>query len=156
RVYIYTDRPIYRPGQTVYFKGIVRRKQGAEYRVPAALPLKVEIRDPTDALLRQANYTTNNFGSFNGWFRLPAEAAIGAFPVKVEIGGESHTSYFNVAEYRKPEYLVQVKPERPRMLRGEEAVVNVSAAYFWGGPVRRAKIEYTVTRQPDYLGPPSD
>ena len=54
RVYLYNDRPVYRPGQTVYFKGIVRWKQGADYRLPSPLPIKVEIRDPTDAQLRHA------------------------------------------------------------------------------------------------------
>ena len=51
---------------------------------------------------------------------------------------------------------MEVKPEQPRLVRGDDARVNVAATYFWGGPVRRAKVSYHVTRQPDYVGPPSD
>jgi alpha-2-macroglobulin len=156
RVYLYTDRPIYRPGQMVYFKGIVRRKKGAGYQVPAGLPVKVEIHDPTEALLRRASYTTSDFGSFHGRFRLPSEGTLGTFPVSVAIGDESFSFTFYVAEYQKPEYRVEVKPERPRLVRGDEARVNIAATYYWGGPVRRAKVSYHVTREPDYVGPPGD
>lgn len=156
RVYLYTDRPIYRPGQMVHFKGIVRRQQNAAYRVPAGVPVKVELHDPNDSLLRRASYATNDFGSFHGSFRLPSQAAIGAYPVNTEVGGQALTFYFHVAEYRKPEYLVEVKPEQPRLVRGDDARVNITATYFWGGPVRRAKVSYHVTRQPDYVGPPGE
>lgn len=156
RTYLYTDRPVYRPGQVVNYKGIVRQKQGPGYRVPASLPVKLEIRDPTDALLRRASYTTSAFGSFHGWFRLPAEGAIGAYRVTLDVGNDNPSFYFHVAEYRKPEYQVEVTPERSRLLRGEEARVNVTATYFWGGPVRQAKVSYRVTRQVDYVGPPME
>ena len=99
RVYLYTDRPIYRPGQMVYFKGIVRRQRNAAYQVPSRLPVKVEIHDPNDSLLRRAHYFTNDFGSFHGSFRLPSQAAIGAYPVNTEIEGQSLSFYFHVAEY---------------------------------------------------------
>ena len=118
--------------------------------------MKVEIHDPNDSLLRRAHYFTNDFGFFHDKFRLPSQAAIGAYPVNTEIEGQSLSFYFHVAEYRKPGYLVEVKPEQPRLVRGDDARVNVAATYFWGGPVRRAKVSYHVTRQPDYVGPPSD
>jgi alpha-2-macroglobulin len=156
RTYLYTDRPVYRPGQVVNFKGIVRQRQGAGYRVPASLPVKLEIHDPSDSLLRRASYATNPYGSFNGWFRLPAAGAIGAYRVSLEIGGDTPEFYFHVAEYRKPEYKVEVTPEQPRLLRGEEARVGVTATYFWGGPVRQARVSYRVTREVDYVGPPVD
>jgi uncharacterized protein YfaS (alpha-2-macroglobulin family) len=156
RAYLYTDRPIYRPGQMVYFKGIVRRARDAEYRVPSALRVSLQIHDPTDSLLRQTSYTTNDYGSFHGEFRLPSEAGVGAYRVTTEIGGEEHEFYFHVAEYRKPEFLVTVKPEQARLLRGDEARVDVAATYFWGGPLRGARVSYRVTRETDYVGPPQE
>jgi alpha-2-macroglobulin len=156
RTYLYTDRPVYRPGQVVNFKGIVRQKRGPGYRVPASLPVKLEIHDPSDSLLRKASYTTSDFGSFHGWFRLPAGGAIGAYRVTLDVGGDNPSFYFHVAEYRKPEYKVEVTPERPRLLRGEEARVAVTATYFWGGPVRQARVSYRVTREVDYVGPPME
>lgn len=133
RVYLYTDRPIYRPGQTVYYKGIVRERDGGGYRVPVGEPVRVQVRAPTGALLARMTATTNDYGSFHGDFRLAPGAAIGQYAIETAIGGGvtpdtmgtlaaqrageaarsgpvSEESFsFNVAEYRKPEYLVEVQ-----------------------------------------------
>jgi uncharacterized protein YfaS (alpha-2-macroglobulin family) len=173
RIYFYTDRPIYRPGHTVHYKGIVRQREGSGYRVLAGLPIRLQIRSPNGALLSRKTVKTNEYGSFHGDFSLSPEAAIGQYTVETAAGGRlassseeggeetvSEASFsFNVAEYRKPEYLVEVttepgpdagvgRPTRRQYVRGDPVRVTVTATYFWGAPVKGATVEYRVSRQP--------
>jgi len=75
KVYLYTDRPAYRPGHKVYFKGIARKLAGDDYQVPANTPVHVTVRDDRDNLVHSADLRTNDFGSFHGDLEL-SEAAL--------------------------------------------------------------------------------
>jgi uncharacterized protein YfaS (alpha-2-macroglobulin family) len=150
----YTDRPIYRPGQIIHYKGIARGKKGApgRYQVPAGQPVTVEIRDPNGERLLRAEHRTNRYGSFFGQVELSPEVPTGAFTLVSTIGGESHTSDVTVAAYRKPEFSVSVTPEKPRYVRaaGEQARVTVEGKFYFGAPVAGAKITYSVYREADW------
>src|SRR5581483_12140609 len=99
RTYFYTDRPVYRPGQRVYFKGIVRRRVGAEYRVPAGIHVHVRIQDAGDSTVFEDELTTNDFGSFHGELALLPDAAVGLYTARIRVGGQEETGSFSVAEY---------------------------------------------------------
>jgi uncharacterized protein YfaS (alpha-2-macroglobulin family) len=165
RLYLYTDRPIYRPGHTVAYKAIARERDGSAYRVPEGLPVRVQVRSPSGALLSRTTAKTNDWGSFHGEFRLAPDAAIGQYSVETAMGGgvvsgsgerghvSEETHYFSVAEYRKPEYQVDVTTEPPpdgrkQYVRGDTVGVTVTARYFWGAPVKDADVSYRVTRRP--------
>src|SRR5205807_3772438 len=83
RVFLYTDRPIYRPGQVVYYKAIVRQRVGTGYRLPAGRTGRLEIRTPSGALLERRSVRVSATGSFYGEFRLAPEAEIGHYGVQV-------------------------------------------------------------------------
>lgn len=153
RVYLYTDRPVYRPGQKVYFKGIVRERRGGDYRVPQHEPLHLVVHDPADTQVFAADYTTNAFGSFAGELTLGPEAAVGMYGFTATVREQEDTGYFSVAEYRKPEYEVEVKPARPNFVRGEAVEFRVTARYYWGEPVRNARVGYSATRAPEWYVP---
>jgi alpha-2-macroglobulin len=154
RIYAYTDRPVYRPGHSVYFKGIGRRWTDQEnYAVLSGKPVEVRVLDPRDTLVFRSNFTSNQFGSFNGAFRLNEEAATGEYRLISNVNGEEHQTTFTVAEYRKPEYSVDVTTEKKRYTKGERIEAKVSAQYYFGAPVAGAEVSYLVYRSPYWAMP---
>lgn len=148
RVFLYTDRPVYRPGHRVAFKGIARVLAGEGLRPPTPGPVRVEVRDPRNTLVYSTETTSSDLGSFDGAFELSTEAATGSYTLLVDLDGEQHEHSFAVASYRKPEYRVTVRPERDVYTRGESGWFEVEARYFFGAPVVGATVRYTVMRSP--------
>jgi alpha-2-macroglobulin len=146
RVFTSTDRPVYRPGHRVHFKGIVRRPEGPAYAVPSPRTLEVEVRDGMDTVLYSEDVSLNDRGSFAGTFDLPQEARGGYYTLAVSIDDEEYTDGFVVASYRKPEWKVDVTAPKPRYIRGERVPVTIHAEYFYGAPVTEASVHYTVYR----------
>lgn len=162
-VHAYTDRTIYRPGQRIAFKGIVRRikdidavKPTQRYAVPANEPVTVEIRDKDSERILLTKLTTNRYGSFNGAVDLDPEAATGVYTLITTIRGEEHTHQIVIASYQKPEFSVTVTPDKPRYRRGETVTMTVAAQYYFGAPVVGAKVKYSVYSSPDYSMPSDD
>jgi len=121
----YTDRGIYRPGQTVYWKGIIRDVTGDGYRLPAQeLAIDVLVRDDRGNVIHEETVTPNEHGTVNGQVALTEEATAGAYYLETRIhtgktepvmGGTS----FQVASYRKPEFEISVTPVEPAYVQGE-------------------------------------
>ncbi len=143
-VYIYTDRPIYRPGQTVYYKAIVRQDDDAILDiVPAGTPVTVRIRDGRDNVVQTVELTTNHFGTVNGDFHLAEGAMLGDYAVEVVPGTGSYRQVFKVEDYRKPDYQVSVATDKDWYVEGEDIVVTVDSSYFFGEPVPNADLSIT-------------
>ena len=151
-VYLYTDRPLYRPGQRIYYKGIIRRAidPGVTYAVPEEGPVTVELRDPNGAEVLRESRQTNALGSISGSADLSPEAPTGTYTLIATVRGEQHTQDVQVAAYRKPEFAVSVTPAKPRYVRGETVELRVSSDFYFGAPVAGAKVEYSVFRSPDW------
>ncbi|MGC8833976.1 MAG: MG2 domain-containing protein [Armatimonadota bacterium] len=156
RCYIYTDRPVYRPGQKVYFRGILRRKQLQGYETPSGKPVYVEVKDEGDNTIASMNLTTSEFGTFWGEAALDPNAAPGNYSINVSALGEKHSASFEVQEYRKPEYFVEVSFPRKYYLAGQTVQADVKAEYYFGAPVVGAKVVYIVRRQPYWIWEPED
>ena len=151
--YVYTDRPIYRPGQTVYWKAVIRRDDDAIYSLPApGMPVTVTIRDDQGNELSKQDMTLDPMGTVNGQFVLGADASLGYYNVSIDLieGGtpdQEQISYgvgFQVAEYRKPEYEISATTARPEYIQGEQISVTVQANYFFGGPVKDGKVHWVL------------
>jgi uncharacterized protein YfaS (alpha-2-macroglobulin family) len=156
-VHAYTDRTIYRPGQRIAYKGIVRRIRDMEavdpaqrYAVPAGEPVTVEIRDKDSERILLTKTTTNRYGSFDGAVDLDPEAATGVYTLITTLRGEQHTHQIVIASYQKPEFSVTVTPDKPRYRRGDTVRMTVAAQYYFGAPVVGAKVKYSVYSSPDY------
>lgn len=150
---IYTDRPVYRPGNTVHFKGIIREQTQKGYVTPKPTPLTVLIRDPGGNIVHRTEMTLTKFGSFSGSLRLNEEVPTGTYRLEAELkNGQGPSNRivgsFAVAAYRKPEVQVTVKPTRRRFTLSETATVLVTVRYYFGMPVANAKVSYWVTRLP--------
>ena len=140
-VHSYTDRPVYRPGHTVSFKGIVRQRAGSGSAEPYLAPrggeaVTVQIRDEQGNRIAVVDTTTNRNGSYVGTVDLPTEAATGTYSLVASVGGEKHSSEFMVASYRKPEFTVKVAPHQARYIKGDTVQFDIHADYYFGTPVR--------------------
>ena len=149
--YIYTDRPVYRPGHTVHFKGIVRQRGATSYIVPAGKALAVEIHDAEEKPIYRKTLTATANGTIRDDFALPVSAALGSYSIVVQAGDDSMAGSFEVEEYKKPEYEVRVTPTKARILQGQNAQAVIDSRYYFGEPVARAKLKYAVYRNRYWL-----
>ena len=148
RGYVYTDRPVYRPGDTVQFKALLRKQDGSRIMLPSEREIQITIEDAAHNTVLQKMYTLSNFGSINGSLDLPATAPLGYYAITVSKGYNSGS--FQVEEYKKPDYFVKVTPELPRVLQGSGMKATIEARYYFGEPVANAKVKYVVHTQRAY------
>ncbi len=143
-VFLYTDRPIYRPGQKVYFKGVARQDNDGRYSLPAFGRLNVIIDDAQGNEIYREELPLTDIGTFYGELGLDAEAALGSYTIQVQYAEGELSSYgnFRVAEYRKPEFKVSVTPSNPTPVHGETVTVTVQADYYFGAPLPNATVEW--------------
>ncbi len=140
--HVYTDRPIYRPGQTVYFKAIVRQDDDALLSVlPEGTAVTARLRDARNNVVQTIELRSNNYSTINGQFLVAEGAMLGNYVIEVVVDGEAHRHSFQVQDYRKPDYAVTVTTDKEAYVTGETVSVNVEAAYFFGEPVANARTE---------------
>jgi hypothetical protein len=142
--YVYSDRPVYRPGHTVYFKGILRTQLGAEYRIPEGREFRVEIQDAEGKVVYQRAHSLSSRGTLAGEFILPETAALGYYAIVIHAGESTVHGGFHVEEYKKPEYEVRVAPETRRVLQGQPIQATIEAKYYYGEPVAGGRVTYAV------------
>jgi alpha-2-macroglobulin len=150
RVATYTDRPIYRPGDEVSFKGIVRTIKDTQMVPPAVGKVRVELRDTDDEPVSAQQLDLNAMGSFNGKVRLNKEVPSGYYTLVTQIGEDEYRAGFSVASYRKPTYKINMTALTKPVILGDKARVKLRAEYYFGGPVPGAKVEAFVYRNPSW------
>ena len=148
RGYLYTDRPVYRPGQQVSFKGILRKRAGDEYALPGIDKVRVSIEDNDGQPVFEKDCTLNASGSFHGEFGLPGGPSLGTYTLKAEAKQETWQTYFKVLEYRKPEFEVSLTAAHKFRVGGDAEELQLLAQYYFGAPVAGAKIRYRIYSQP--------
>ncbi|MCB8937108.1 MAG: Ig-like domain-containing protein [Ardenticatenaceae bacterium] len=158
--YIYTDRPIYRPGDTIYFKGIVRETNYGRYNPPTVTELDLRLGSQNffggEPFERNLPVTVGPDGTFSGEYQIPADINLGSYQLYVQMPDVEAFRQFTVAEYRAPEFLVEMTPAEPEQLRGESVSVTVSAEYLFGGSATDLPVDWTVYEQayqPSFDGP---
>jgi len=150
KVYVYTERPVYRPGQTVYFKGIIRKVVEGGLEAHRG-NVQVEIRDARDNRVYQSTLVTNNLGSFAGEFTLGDEPPLGQYSLQVTVEGRMYYASFRVEEYKKPEYEVTIIASREQYVVADVIDATVQAKYYFGNPVAGAQVTYFVFRSRYYI-----
>ena len=151
RSYVYTDRPVYRPGHTVYFKGIFREVQNDELHLPTEKTAQVTVRDADNKVIVTRDLPLSAHGTASADFALAADAGLGYYSISFRIDGKpAGEGSFYVEEYKKPEYQVTVKPTVKRILQGNSVQAVIEARYFFGEPVAGAKVKYVVHTSTHY------
>lgn len=143
-LHVYTDRPIYRPGQTVYFKGVLRNENDAVFSLPQPGKAEVTIAGANGEQLFQQQLTLNANGAFDGSLQLPDGAALGLYSISVAYGGQGFSANFQVAAYRPPEFQVAVTTPAKEVVRGAPIDATAEVSYFFGGPVANAPVQWNV------------
>ncbi|HUW17258.1 MAG TPA: MG2 domain-containing protein, partial [Actinomycetes bacterium] len=144
RAHLYTDRPIYRPGQAVYFRGILRAEDDVRYSLPGARSVQVVVHSADGEQLYEENLTLDEFGAFHGELTLAEGAALGDYGINARLGDEAFSTSFSVAAYRPPEFEVLVTPEEAELSAGKTTSADVEVRYFFGGPVAGAPVDWNV------------
>jgi uncharacterized protein YfaS (alpha-2-macroglobulin family) len=151
--YVYTDRPVYRPGDTMHFKAILRTRSGANYQLPPGQDYNVKIADMEGKDVFTTTLKASAMGSVNGEYTIPVTAGLGDYNINIRTG-ENYTQggSFAVEEYKKPEYEVRVIPEAKRVLQGQTIKATIEAKYYFGEPVAGAKVTWVVHQNRTYNG----
>lgn len=170
KVEFYLDRAIYRPGQTVYYKGIaIQNKRGKDSVVPNLL-LKITIEDADDDELKEFEVTTNEYGSFSGEFVLPKSGLTGEFRITADepddvekdplfdkkedehpfwdnVDFENSSTSFKVEEYKRPKFEILFDPIKESYLVNQKIKVTGKAKAYSGSTISDAKVTYTISRE---------
>jgi len=147
----FCERPAYRPGDEIHFKGYVRRVAGDGYRLPGNGEVAIEVRDPDGTPIQKMSLPISVHGSFNGTFTTSKESKPGSYNLYCKaFGFEDAAIYANVVAYRKPEFSIEVKPKKDFYVMGEKGGATVDCKYYYGGPVVGAKVNVSIYRSPSY------
>ncbi|HKC91077.1 MAG TPA: Ig-like domain-containing protein, partial [Candidatus Limnocylindria bacterium] len=157
--HLYTDRPIYRPGETVEWKGVVRADDDATYSLPPTdATFQIAILNARGQEVRQDSAHPNEFGSFAGSFVLPSDAPTGNYVVNIMYTRGNAWSVasnsFLVAEFRKPEFEVGVASGKTSYVDGDTIDATATASFFFGGAVSGAGLEWSAIADPYTLRVP--
>lgn len=144
---LFTDRKIYRPGQKIYFKGILMKHTGDLHEIQPNTTGKVEFYDANYQKVAEMKYTSNAFGSFSGEFEAPKGMLNGTMHIKDANRG---AVYFSVEDYKRPKFEVSTLPLEGAYKIGEKVTVKGEAKNFAGSVVDGAKVSYRVTRTMRY------
>jgi alpha-2-macroglobulin len=167
--HVTTDRPIYRPNQTVFFRIVHRTEAGEKLSIREGGKRVVEIRDAKGNKVYEKTHVFNAFGSAEGRILLGDEPPLGEYKIFLRGEQDDPNTYqhswqwyghwdngprgygrFRVDEYRKPEYKVDVEFKKSPVLQGESVEASILATYYFGSPVVDADVTYTVYRRHHY------
>ncbi len=145
--YVYTNQPVYRPGQQVYFKTIFRDRNGGSLSNVPGEKFEVEIKAPKNQEIYSDTLTTDAFGTLSGSVQLDKEAELGNYSIQLRDGKSFYSGSFEVQEYKKPEYLVKVETGKKQYAGGDTVNISVSADYYFGAPVTAGKVDLKIFKQ---------
>ena len=155
--YVYTDRALYRPGQTVFYKGVVRLNDDLHYSLPSLEKVNVTI-DNDQGKLYQGDVSLSKNGSFAGDFLVGADAQVGNYTITVRQNAADDPPIgsvpFRVAEYSKPDFQVTTVVAPEEAVAGDPVKFSLEAAYYSGGNVSNAQVDWFMQTTPYSYYPP--
>ena len=147
---LFTDRSIYRPGQTIQFKGICVEldRNTNNYNVMPNQQVNVWLRDHNRRLVSKQTLTSNDYGSISGSFTAPDGVLTGTMSLSTSnpAGGTS----ISVEEYKRPKFIVSVEPPKKGNKLNDEVALQGTAMSYTGAAIGGAKVQYRVTREVHY------
>jgi uncharacterized protein YfaS (alpha-2-macroglobulin family) len=150
RTYIYTERPVYRPGDTVYFKGIVRQFSGDDYSVASGgASVKVLSDGKEEVASNIPVQVSSDTGTFSGSFQLPSggDVFLGTYNLILSFKDKDYSTEFAVDAYKKPPFFVRVSAPKRVYIGKEKIQFSASARFYYGGAVSDADVRYRIFRK---------
>jgi uncharacterized protein YfaS (alpha-2-macroglobulin family) len=150
RTFLFTDRSIYRPGQTMYFKGIVIKNDPKNNKNEIAANFKTTLllRDANNQKVAELVVTTNDYGSYKGTFKLPEGSLNGQF--NLFDTATAGTQYFSVEEYKRPKFFVAIEKPKGTYRVNDSIKVTGTAKAYAGNNIDGAAVKYRVVRKVQY------
>lgn len=148
----FTDRSIYRPGQTLYFKALLTNYNLNTATYNLYIPKKkitVVLRDANDKEMDSIQLKANEFGSINGTFKLPTNTLTGNFSLQIRDINSSQ-KYFSVEEYKRPTFFIEVEKIKQTIRLNDTIKLKGFAKAYAGNASNNANVKYTVTRNKQY------
>lgn len=148
---LFTDRGIYRPGQTVYFKAIVWQRDAQKYSAVDKTSLKVELRDPNYQVVSTLNLTTNENGSAASTFVLPTTGLNGEYSIQITGDNINEQISISVEDYKRP--LIQLMLDGPKgaFAAGDTISLTGTLSSYSGAGLGSATVSYSVYSSPDIM-----
>lgn len=146
QTYFFTDRKIYRPGQTVYFKGLMLEKTGEQSKLMTQKMTEVIFNDVNGQKIAMQGYTTNDYGTFNGSFIVPQ----GLLNGQMSISNGTGSIYFSVEEYKRPKFEVTFNPLSSGYGLSDSVEIKGKAQTYSGVLLDGAKVNYRVVREANF------
>ncbi len=159
RIYAFTDRPAYRPKESVQWKFLARKYNGSTYFTPARQTIEFEIHDPRGTKVKEGKAALNTFGSAWGSLELAESMPLGEYQVSFwDDGRHQHignATLFRLEEYKLPEFKVSIHTpaeggKQKAFRLGDKVEVTVQTDYYFGGAVSNATVEVLVYQNPFY------
>jgi len=147
-IYLFTDRSLYRSGQTVYYKGIARKGNGI--LTDQKQEIIIELYNGNSESVEKITKTVNEYGSFSGSFKLPQNLLNGRFYIEAD---DKFTVDFHVEEYKRPKFSVAFDTLKTAYKVNDSIKVTGSALAYAGNLINGAKVTYRVVRSPRFIYP---
>jgi len=145
RTYVYTDRPIYRPNDTVHIKGIDRIGFDGSYGIWNSEEVDLKITDSTGSIVYENKLPQSVYGTFSTDLKLPSDTPLGNYSIEAF----GNYSYFSVEEYVPAAFKLETQTNKEEYINGDTVEIDVQADYYFGVPVDTGTVSYSVTAQ-DY------
>ncbi|MCB0122076.1 MAG: hypothetical protein KDE58_07520, partial [Caldilineaceae bacterium] len=146
-IYLYTDRPIYRPNQTIYYQAFVRQRTLDGYaQLAASTPISLTLRDARANVVATHAATLDAFGTLHGEMTIGDAPPLGWWTLSLTVNGQTQSQQLRVEEYRKPEYEVTVRSDGAQVIAGDSVQLTVAADYYFGQPVANAALKLKIYR----------
>ncbi len=142
KTFFFTDRGIYRPGQTVYFKGVLLEKKGDNLSIKPGIQTITIFTDVNSQKITEQIFTSNEFGSFNGSFVIPQ----GLLPGTMTISNSSGSATISVEEYKRPTFEVSFDPVEGNYRLNDSLTLTGKAVAYAGNNIDGAAVKYRVVR----------
>jgi len=147
-VTLFTDRAIYRPGQTIYFKGLLIDSKANEHQIRTNQAVTVYLYDVNYQVVSSLDLVTNEYGTFNGTFQIPKGLLNGRMRIYTSYGEK----YIQVEEYKRPNFEVTLSPFDGNYRLEDQISVKAIAKAYSGALISDAKVTYRITRKPIWRG----
>src|ERR1035437_2063223 len=145
--YIYTNQPLYRPGQNVFIKAILRDKEGNELRNIALTDFSVSVKSPKNKEVYSQGLKTDDLGTISANLMLEEEADLGNYSIVISKGENKYYGSFEVQEYKKPEYQVKIELPKTNYANKDEITGKVKADYYFGSPVNNGTVALKIYKK---------
>ena len=157
KAYLFSERGVYRPGETVYLKGILRRQVNGAWKLPDTVRGTLTLNNARgEEVLKKEVTISSAYGTFDVNFELPQTAATGYWDAHFEVPGkdpQGASASFQVQAVKPADFNVFIKPDMPHYLGGEEATFSAAAQYYFGAPLSMAKAQWNLRQETTWFTP---